>query len=58
MSPFFFADDDLLLDGSRIDQVMMVLGKIGNFTEVSGLSHNRRKYEFLVINCREEDAER
>ena len=59
VSPVFFADDDLLLlDGSRIDQVMTVLEKMGNFKEVSGLSLNRRKCEFLAINCREEDAER
>ena len=37
---------------------MVVLEKMGNFKEVSGLSLNRRKCEFLEMNCREEDAER
>ena len=37
---------------------MTVLEKMSKFKEVSGLSLSRRKYEFLAINCREEDAER
>ena len=59
VAPVYFADDDLLLlDGSRTEEIIQIIEKMDRFKEVSGLTLNRRKCEFLAINCRGDDIDR
>ena len=59
ISPVFFADDAmLLLNGDRIDEIILMLQKISEYYKVSGLKLNLSKCEILPINCNEEQINR
>ena len=57
--PVFFADDDLmLLQGDKIDLIIQMLEKMGQYRLVSGLIISLIKCEIMAFNCREEDIQR
>ena len=58
-TPIFYADDALtLLKGDMIDQIIVMLHKIREFRNVSGLFLNLLKCEILAINCNPDDVAR
>ena len=58
-TPVFYADDDLtLLQGDRVDQILVMLRKIQQYRKVSGLFLNLPKCEIMAVNCDEAEVER
>ena len=59
ITPVFYADDELtLLQGDKIDEILMVLRKIEQYRLVSGLFLNLPKCEIMAINCNEAEVTR
>ena len=57
--PVFFADDAMLqLQGDRINEIIVMLQKISEFYQVSGLQLNLTKCEILTVNCNEDEVAR
>ena len=57
--PVYFADDAMLiLNGDKIDEIIMMLQKISEYYKVSGLKLNLSKCEILPINCNEQQINR
>ena len=59
LEPVYFADDDLmLLQGDKIDMIIRMLEKMGEYRLVSGLMLSLLKCEIMAFNCREADVQR
>lgn len=59
LEPVLFADDDLmLLQGDKIDMIIGMLEKMGQYRLVSGLMLSLLKCEIMAFNCREADVQR
>ena len=59
VEPVMFADDNLmLLQGDKIELILQMLVKIGQYRFVAGLILNLVKCEIMALNCHAPDIER
>ena len=59
IEPVYFADDDLMfLQGDKIELIIRMLEKMGQYRLVSGLMLSILKCEIMAFNCREDDVQR